>query len=80
MEEYKDLNPIEDIIDKQDEARIFSEMAKIDGLHEYLRLLMSRDLKFHFSTKKEDQDLTRGAFYRTEWLSKKIKANSLDNK
>lgn len=80
MEDYKDLNPIEDIIDKGEETRIFSEMAKIEGLHEYLRAVMARDMKFHFNTKKEDQDLTRGAFYRTEWFSKKIKSNSLDNK
>jgi hypothetical protein len=73
----QNINPIEDIVDKEDEKRIFSELAKIDGLHEYLRALMARDMRFHFNCKKEEQDLTRGAFYRTEWLSKKIKGENL---
>ena len=75
-----ELNPIEDIIEKEEETRIFTELAKIDGLHEYLRALMSRDIKFHFVCKPEQQDLTRGAYFRTEWLSKKVKQHSLDNK
>lgn len=81
MENYKDLNPIEDIIDKEEENRIFTEMARVDGLQEYFRLLMSRDMKMNFSalTSKE-QDMCHGAFYRMEWLSKKLKSNSLDNK
>lgn len=79
MNEYTDLNPIEDIIDKEEENRIFADIAKIEGVHEYFRLLMSRDMKIHFQSQNpKEQDLARGAFFRTEWLSKKIKSNSLD--
>lgn len=76
----QDLNPLEDIIDKDEEKRIWTEVGKIDGVHEYLRLMMSRDLKLHFSTKKENQDIVRGAFYRTEYISNLLKKYALDSK
>lgn len=79
-QEYKDLNPIEEIIDKDDENRILSDLAKIDGLHEYLRALLARDLRNHFNCQKAEQDLVRGGYFRTEWLAKKIKSHSIDNK
>lgn len=74
-----EINPIEEIIEKEDEIRIFNELSKIDGLHEYLRTLMARDMRLHFTCPKTEQDLIRGSFYRTEWLSKKIKSVSTTN-
>jgi len=76
--EYKDLNPIEEIIDTDDEVRIFRELAQIEGLHEYLRAVMARDIRNHFSCQKEQQDLVRGGYYRAEWFAKKIKSNTID--
>ncbi len=72
----EDLNPLEDIIDKDEEKKIFTELNKIEGLHEYLRCLMSRDLKLHFSCKKEQQDIVRGAYHRTEYLINLMKKYS----
>ena len=80
QEEYKNLNPIEDLIDKDEEKRIFIELSKIDGIHEYLKALMNRDMRLHFQSKKEDQDMVRGAFYRTEYLLKKVNNALLDKK
>lgn len=75
-----EINPIEELIDKKDQERILTELSKIDGLHEFLRALMARDMRLHFTCPKDQQDLTRGAYYRTEYLSKMIANHSLDNK
>lgn len=78
MNEEK-INPIEEIIDKDDEKRIFIEISKIDGIHEYLRALLAKDIRQHFTCEKEQQDLVRGAYFRTEYFAKRIKlASSLD--
>lgn len=74
--EYKDINPLEELIDKDEEARIFSEMSVIDGIQEYFRAVMARDLRNHFSCIKEQQDIVRGAEQRTEWFAKMVKKHS----
>lgn len=79
MEDLKELDPINDIIDTDEEARIFSEMAKIEGLSEYLRLVMSRDIKLHFNTPTNQQDLVKGGFYRTKDFAKKLAVASNKN-
>lgn len=77
MEDYDKVNPIEDVIDKDEEARIMKELSKIDGLQEYLRAVMARDMRNHFESRKEDQDIIRGGFFRTQHFAKLIKKNSL---
>ncbi len=75
-----DINPIEDVINKDEEEMILNELSKVEGLQEYLRALMAKDIRLHFTCPKEQQDLVRGAYYRMEWLSKKIaKKSSVDN-
>lgn len=76
MNNYTDLDPKEDEVDKQDEIRIWQEIGKIDGASEYFRTLMSRDMKLHFVCPKEQQDLVRGGFYRTEYFANQLKKNS----
>lgn len=68
-----EINPIEEIIDKEEELRIVSELKKIDGLSEYLRALMARDMRLHFTAQKTEQDIIRGAYFRTEYLLKRLK-------
>lgn len=77
MEEYKDLNPVEDEVVKEDEDLIFKEIAKIEGVTELLRLYLSRDMKTFFNAPKEQQEMTRGAFYRTQYILNKVKSNSV---
>ena len=73
----EDINPIEEVIDKDDEARIWAEIQKIDGISEYLRALMARDMRLHFTAKKEEQDLIRGAYFRMEYFLKKLRTVDL---
>lgn len=78
--DINELNPLEEV-DKKEEQRIFTELNKIDGLSEYLRTVMSRDLRLHFSCPKDQQDLVRGGYYRTENFMKLMRKYSLvDNK
>lgn len=74
----EEINPIEEVINKDEEKLILTEMAKIEGIQEYLRAIMARDMRLHFTCPSNQQDLTRGAYYRTEWLAKKIKEHSVD--
>ncbi|MFW9881114.1 MAG: hypothetical protein ACFFG0_49255 [Candidatus Thorarchaeota archaeon] len=74
----EEINPIEELVNKEEEKLILQELSKIEGLQEWLRAIMARDMRFHFTCSKEQQDLARGAYYRTEWLSKKIA--SIDKK
>lgn len=76
----EEIEVIDIAIDKDEEKRIFTDLGKIDGLQQYLSLLMGRDIRLHFNCPKDQQDLARGAYYRMEWLSKKIRQHSLDNK
>lgn len=76
----EEINPIEEVLNKKDEEVILTELSKIDGLQEYLRALLARDMRLHFTCPKEQQDLVRGAYYRTEYLMKKISKNSLVDK
>lgn len=76
MEELNNLSPLEDVIDREEERRIYVELNKIDGLHEYLKAIMSRDLRLHFSCNKEQQDLVRGGYFRIEYLAKLLKKYS----
>ena len=76
----EEINPIEDVINKEDEKLILTELSKIDGLQEYFRALLARDIRLHFTCPKDQQDLVRGAYFRTEWLSKKISQHSLVDK
>lgn len=75
----EEINPIEDVINKEEERLILTELAKIEGLQEYLRAIMARDMRMHFTCPANQQDLVRGAYYRTEWFAKKIKAHAVDN-
>lgn len=74
-----EINPLEDIIDKDEEARIWTEIQKIDGMSEYLRALLARDMRMHFNAKNEEQDLIRGAYFRTEYFLKKLRTSDLTN-
>jgi len=76
MEDYDKVNPIEDFFDKEEEERIMKELSKIDGLQEYLRAVMARDMRMHFESKKEDQDIIRGGYFRTRFFAKLISKNS----
>lgn len=73
-----DINPIKEIINKDEEKIILTELSKIEGLQEYLRAIMARDMRLHFTCPKTEQDIVRGGFYRIEWLSKKIKSINVD--
>jgi hypothetical protein len=76
----ENINPIEEVINKEEEKVILTELSKIEGLQDYLRALLARDMRLHFTCPKEQQDLVRGAYFRTEWLAKKIAKHSVVDK
>lgn len=76
----QEINPIEEVIDKAEEELIFRELAKIEGLQEYLRAVMARDMRMYFNSQTpKEQDMVKGAYFRTEWFKKKIATYSIDN-
>jgi hypothetical protein len=76
----EEINPIEEIINKDEEEIILKELGKIEGLQEYLRAVLARDMRMHFAAQNpKEQDMIKGAYFRTEWLKKKIANYSVDN-
>ena len=52
--------------DKEEEKRIFSEMANIDGIHEYYKKVMAKDMIRYFNAQLGPQmPEIRGAYKRT---------------
>lgn len=56
-------------IEKGEERKLFDKLLEVEGLGEYLRLTMARDLQRHFvaATPIEQMNI-RGAFSRTLYL------------
>jgi hypothetical protein len=62
-------------IEKIGNPELYSDMAKIDGLHEFFRETMINDIKRYFAAQTDrERDIIRGAFSRTNYLK-----NLLDN-
>lgn len=61
-------SPLDTVIDKDQEALIFKDVANIDGFMEYLRDTMSLDIKRYFSSPEEQHKLIMGSYYRTKYL------------
>lgn len=66
-------NIIETHIDKEEEDAIFAELAKVEGLSEYLRDTMNLDIMRYFQCTPEQQQLVKGAYMRTWNFSQKLK-------
>jgi hypothetical protein len=55
-------------------ARIYKEMANIDGIQDLFRDTMVADLRRYFAaTNDHDRDLVRGGFSRTAYLRAQVK-------
>jgi GTP1/Obg family GTP-binding protein len=76
MDEIKDIDigKITEIaIDNEAFKECLSDVSKIDDFRDYLRETMAMDIKRFFNTPKEQQDLVKGAFYRTQYLYQLLK-------
>lgn len=70
---FNEPQPVDAVIDEDDEKRIFKELGHIDGLQEYLRLTMARDKDRYFQSQPGLQMMQiQGAYMRMAWLRKKI--------
>lgn len=66
-----DLNS--EVLSKEDEDRVFSELANVEDFVVYLSSLMSRDVKKHFrAANPAEQVLARGMFARTLYLKSRV--------
>ena len=70
---FGDINPDDTIIDPDDEARLFKELAGVDGLQDYLRKTMAMDMKMAFSAEPIQQMRLRGAFQKMATFRKKLR-------
>lgn len=70
---FGDIDTDDSVIDSDEEARLFKEMAGIDGLQDYLRKTMALDMKRAFGAQPVSQMLIRGAFQRTAFFRKKLR-------
>lgn len=64
-----------DRVDKKAEKELFSRMAEVDGIQDYLRATLSDDVKRYFQASSEpERDQIRGAFNRTLYFRSLLKA------
>lgn len=67
------IDILESNIDIEDENKIFKDMSEIDGIHDYFRKTLAKDIKRFFNSQPGPQMLEiRGAYKRTLYFKKKI--------
>lgn len=75
----EEINILDNVIDKAEEKLIFTELAKIEGIQDYLKAVMANDIKRHFVSPKEQQDYIHGGYDRLmQFLIKIQKSSSID--
>lgn len=58
----------------EEKARIFTELAKIDGIQDFFRAVMAQDMRIYFQAGSDkERDGVRGAYSRVAWLRAGIK-------
>lgn len=76
----EDINILDNIIDKQEEKLIFVELAKIEGIQDYLKAVMAADIKRYFVANKEQHEYIKGGYDRLmQFLMKIQKSSMVDN-
>lgn len=79
----KTLGPLftNERLTKQDEFAVFNKMAEIEGINEYFRDTMSRDLKrFFAAADQRQQDQIRGAHLRVLYFMSLLNRKDVDDK
>jgi hypothetical protein len=73
MDEKEQLDYLMDNkIDEADEQELYDKLAKVDGIIEYLKKTMAKDIQRYFSYTPEQQPMIRGSYLRTEHFLRKI--------
>lgn len=66
-------NPLDIQIDTEFEQAIFESLGSVDGLLEFLRDAMAKDMQRYFDAPDDDSRMRiKGAFQRTAYLRKRI--------
>jgi hypothetical protein len=55
------------------EQQIFDHLSSVEGLAEYLRATMAKDMQRAFSSTPDQSQIIHGAFARTSYLLSRIK-------
>jgi hypothetical protein len=63
----------------REEHQLFKDLARVDGLRDYLRVTSTKDIQRYFaSTVDKERDTVRGALARTVYLQGKLVKSSDD--
>ncbi len=74
-------DPTEYSIDKGQEDKLFTSLSGVDGLAEYLKATMAKDIQRDFGSTQEQRALIHGAFARTSYfMSRLVKSNENSNR
>lgn len=65
-------NPNDYSIEKKQEEQFFQDLAKIDGVMEYLSATAAKDMQRYFAAPQGQQDVVKGAFARTVYLKSRL--------
>ncbi len=80
-EMLQDLGNIEDnALSQEQEILVFKGLSQVEGLQEFLRDTMVKDLRRYFIAQNDkEREMIRGAFLRTEYFRNGIKKSLTGN-
>ena len=78
---FKEIELVDNTIDKEQEKLIFKELFQIEGIQNYLKAVMAADIKRFFVAPQEQQNYIKGGYDRMMQMLMKIqKASPIDEK
>lgn len=76
---FKEIELVDNVVDKEQEKLIFKELFQVENIQDYLKAVMAVDIKRYFVSQKEQQDYIKGGYDRLmQFLVKIQKASPLD--
>lgn len=73
---FKEIELVDNDVDREHEKLIYADLFEIEGIQEYLKAIMAADIKRHFVAPKEQQEYIKGSYDRTMQMLLKIKKSS----
>lgn len=71
-------DPTEYTLEKKQEDLFFKDLSRVEGVQEYLRATMARDMQRDFAATNEQRPIIRGAFARTAYLRSRLSKSGKD--
>lgn len=65
-------DPTEYTIEKKQEEAFFNDLSRVDGVREFLKATMAKDMQRDFGATPDQRQIIRGAFARTAYIKSRL--------